>query len=60
MRTTLEIILALFGALAVSGGLVLLGIIGVCSLLVGGCWYGVRRFRGGPRVAEVEREVNRR
>ena len=56
MRTTLEIILALFGALAISGGLLLLAIIAACSLFAGGCWYGVRRFRAPRRIVEPERD----
>jgi hypothetical protein len=56
MRTTLEIILALFGALAISGGLLLLAIIATCSLFAGGCWYGVRRFRAPRRIVEGERD----
>ncbi len=60
MRTTLEIILALFGALAVASGLVLLAIVVGCSLFAGSCWYGVQRFRGGRRAAEAEREAGKR
>ena len=56
MRTALEIILALFGALAISGGLLLLAIIAACSLFAGGCWYGVRRFRAPRRIVEPDPE----
>ena len=58
MRTTLEIILALFGALAISGGLVLLAIVGACSLFAGSCWFGMsryRRWRSGAAQSEGKR-----